>query len=53
VPQKKQTSARQKIAFALTPFLRIVRGLRTDIVLNDLPAGLIMILFMSKNDILF
>ena len=30
VPQKKQTNASAKMAFAFVPFLRMVKGLNTD-----------------------
>src|ERR1044071_3932885 len=36
-PQKKQTNANAKMAFALVPFLWIVNGLNTDNCLNESP----------------
>lgn len=35
VPQKKQTNDNANTAFALTPFFRIVRGLKTESCLKD------------------
>lgn len=47
VPQKKQTKDKAKIAFALRPFFRIVRGFNTDNCFNESPVC-DKVLFMSK-----
>ena len=47
VPQKKQTNDKAKIAFALRPLFRIVRGFSTDNCFNESPVC-DKVLFMSK-----